>query len=215
MILNWILLLLAAALAYFFGSLSTRRVASRYVFHRDLTKLGRGNVWLSNFRRLFGPLGFVKLALVEILKDLLPLGVGALLIAIRGRSDLGVAFAGFCLMMGRLWPVFNRYRGGHGCFALILTGLLLEPSVGVLAALGIIIGIWIFKSLTVGAVLGALAMAAVAVMVVESRLVLILTALICLLVLLHHIPGLRRVFRGEEEKLSRVQDISYKFDEDF
>ena len=69
---------------------------------------------------------------------------------------------------------------------------------------------WILLLLT-----AALAMAAVAVMVVESRLVLILTALICLLVLLHHIPGLRRVFRGEEEKLSRVQDISYKFDEDF
>jgi glycerol-3-phosphate acyltransferase PlsY len=215
MILNWILLLMIAFVAYTTGSISTQRVASRYVFRRDLTKLGRGNVWLSNFRRLFGPLGFVKLAGVEILKDLLPLLFGALLLAIRSKSGLGIAFAGFCLMMGRLWPVFNRYRGCHGCLALILIGLLIEPSVGVLAALGVIAGIWIFKSLTLGAVFGALAMAAVAVMVVEDRLILILTALICLLVLLHHIPGLLRVLRGQEEKLSRVEDISYKFDEKF
>ena len=33
--------------------------------------------------------------------------------------------------------------------------------------------------------------------------------------LLHHIPAIRRVFRREEEKLSRVEDISYKFDEKF
>ena len=215
MILNWFLLLLTAFLAYTTGSLSTRRLASRFLFKRDLTKLGKGNVWISNFRRLFGPLGFVKLALAEIVKDLLPLLIGALLIGFRGRADIGIAFAGYCLMLGRLWPVFNRFRGCHGCIALILCGLLIEPSVGVTAAAGVIAGIWIFKTLSMGAVAGALAMAAVAVMVVEKQLILILTALICLLVLLHHIPAMRRMLRGTEEKLSRKEDISYKFDEKF
>ena len=215
MILNWFLLLLTAFIAYTTGSISTRRVASRYVFRRDLLKLGKGNVWLSNFRRLFGPLGFLKLGAVEIVKDLLPLLIGALLIGTRGRADIGRVFAGFCLMMGRLWPVFNRYRGGHGCIALILIGLLVDPSVGVSAALGVIAGIWFGKSLSIGAVAGAVVMAAVAVMVVEQRLILILTALVCLLVLVHHIPSLRRLLRREEEKLSWEQDISYKFDEKF
>ena len=126
MILNWFLLLLTAFIAYVSGSVSTRRVASRYVFKRDLTKLGRGNTWLSNFRRLFGYLGFAKLGLVEIVKDLLPL-----LIGFRGRPDIGRIFAGYCLMLGRLWPVFNRFKGGHGCVALILIGLLIEPSIGI------------------------------------------------------------------------------------
>ena len=215
MILNWILLLLTAFFAYSTGSISTLRVASRYVFHQDLTRLGKGNIWISNFRRLFGPMGFVKLGLVEVVKDLLPLLFGALLLAIRGRSDLGIAFAGLCLMLGRLWPVFNRFRGSHGCIALILIGLLVEPSVGVVAALGVIGGIWFGKSLTLGAMAGTLAMGAVAVMVVDNQLNLILTGIICLLMLLHHIPAIRRVFRREEEKLSRVEDISYKFDEKF
>lgn len=215
MILNWILLLIIAFVAYTSGSINTQRVASRYVFRQDLTKLGRGNVWMSNFRRLFGPIGYVKLLLVEVLKDLLPLGLGALLLHFRGRADIGIAFAGFCLMMGKLWPVFNHFRGGHGCVALIVIGLLIEPSVGVIAALGVLAGVWFFKSLTVGAVAGAVGMAAVAVMQVDQRLILILTALICLLVVVQHIPGLRRVFRREEEKLSKVDDISYKFDEKF
>ena len=215
MILNWFLLLLTAFIAYTIGSISTRRVASRFVFHRDLLKLGRGNVWISNFRRLFGPLGFVKLGLTEILKDLLPLLIGALLIGFRGRSDIGRVFAGFCLMMGRLWPVFNRYRGGHGCMALILIGLLVEPSVGISAALGVIAGIWVSKCLSVGALAGALVMAIVALMVVEQRLILILVMLVCLLVLVHHIPAIGRLIRREEEKLTREEDISYKFDEKF
>lgn len=215
MILNWFLLLLTAFIAYTVGSVSTLRVASRYVFRRNLQKLGKGNVWLSNFRRLYGPMGFAKLAVVEILKDLLPILIGALLIGFRGRADIGRAFAGFCLMMGRLWPVFNRFRGSHGSVALILIGLLIEPSVGVTAAVGVIAGTWLGKSLTVGAVAGAVAMAAVSVMVLDAQLILILTVLIDLLVLVYHIPSLRRILRHREEKLSRVEDISYKFDEKF
>lgn len=217
MILNVFLLLLVAFVAYTVGSISTLRVASQYVFHRNLEKLGKGNVWISNFRRLYGPLGFVKLTLVEIVKDLLPLLFGALIISFRGRADIGKAFAGFCLMMGRLWPVFNRYRGCHGSVALIVIGLLIAPSIGVTAALGVGLGTWLSKSLTVGAVTGAVVMAAISVMVLEApqRLILILIVLTALLVLVHHIPSLRRLLRHEEEKLSRVEDITYKFDEKF
>ncbi len=215
MILNWFLLLLTAFIAYTLGSVSTQRVASQYVFRRNLQKLGKGNVWLSNFRRLYGPMGFVKLGLVEIVKDALPILIGALLIGIRGRADIGRAFAGFCLMMGRLWPVFNRYRGGHGCMALIVAALFIEPSVGITAALGVIAGIWFGKSLSWGAVAGAAAMAAVAVMVLDAQLILILAALIAALVLVRHIPSLRRILRHQEEKLSLKEDISYKFDEKF
>ena len=41
----------------------------------------------------------------------------------------------------------------------------------------------------------------------------ILTAFTCALVLVHHIPSLARLLRGQEEKLSLVQDLGYKFDE--
>ncbi len=215
MILNWFLLLLTAFFAYTIGSVSVMRVASQYVFHRNLLKLGKGNVWLSNFRRLYGPLGFVKLGLTEIVLDLLPILLGALLIGFRDRPDIGRAFAGFCLMMGRLWPVFNRFRGNHGILALIVTALLIEPSVGVTAALAAIVGIWLGKSLSWGAVACAAGMIAVAVMVVEPQLIVILSALIALLVLVRHVPALRRILRGQEEKISFKQDISYKFDEKF
>jgi glycerol-3-phosphate acyltransferase PlsY len=215
MIVNWILLLLTAFVAYVFGSLSTQRVASRYVFHRSLEKLGKGNVWLSNFRRLFGLLGFLKLALVEILKDLLPILFGALLLSFRERPDIGRAFAGFCLMMGRLWPVFNRYRGCHGSVALIVAAFAIDGSVGATAALAVIVCTWLGKTYSFGALGGAVAMAAVSVMVVENNLILILSALIALLVVLRHIPAIVRILRRQEEIISLEQDITYKFDEKF
>ena len=86
---------------------------------------------------------------------------------------------------------------------------------GITAALGVAAGIWFGKSFTVGAMAGTLVMAIVAVMVGEEQLILIITALICLQMLVRHIPSIRRILHGQEEKLSLAEDLSYKFDEKF
>ena len=80
MIVYWILLLITAFIAYCMGSLDSVVLASNFVFRRDLRKLGKGNIAFSNFRRIFGPKGFVKLLLVELVKDLLPILIGGWLL---------------------------------------------------------------------------------------------------------------------------------------
>ena len=59
MILYWALLLIIAMLSYGIGSISTTVLASNYVFRTRLSRLGRGNVWFSNFRRVYGLKGFL------------------------------------------------------------------------------------------------------------------------------------------------------------
>ena len=69
MIVYWLLLLPTAFVAYIFGSLDTMVIASNFFFRHNLRRLGTGNRWLSNFRRIFGVPGFIKLAIAEILKE--------------------------------------------------------------------------------------------------------------------------------------------------
>ena len=83
----YILLLIPTAFfAYMFGGLDTMVLASNFVFRRGLWKLGRGNVWLSNFRRIYGVGGFVKLLLVELVKDLIPIFIGGILLGLLPDS---------------------------------------------------------------------------------------------------------------------------------
>ena len=100
MILYWFLLLFTAVIAYGLGSMSTMLIASRYVFRANLNSLGKGNIWISNFRRIYGVWGWIRLLLVEIVKDALPVGLGALLLGFKGHADVGCAFAGFCVVLG-------------------------------------------------------------------------------------------------------------------
>ena len=215
MIVYIILLAITAFLAYVTGSISTQRLASRYLFKKNLLRLGSGDVWVSNFRRLFGVPGFLKLLGMEIVKALIPILIGGLLLHIKGHADVGFVFAGFCLMMGRLYPVFNRFRGCHGIVALCVAALFASPSAGIAAAIVAAAVIWFTRYLSLGALAAALAVIVIAVLVVDARLVLLLTVGMGLLVIVRHIPAIRRISKGEEPRLNFVEDLSYKFDEKF
>lgn len=89
MIVYWLLLLPTALVAYVFGSMDSLVLASNFVFRQNLRRLGQGNRWLSNFRRIYGIPGFIKLLLVEVVKDLLPILIGGWLLGIKGHADVG------------------------------------------------------------------------------------------------------------------------------
>ena len=215
MITYWVLLLIAAFFAYSIGSVSTMRLASRYVFRRNLRRLGGIEVWVSNFKRIFGLWGFGKLLLVELVKDLLPILLGGLLLSLKGHADVGRAFAGFCLMLGRLYPVFNRFKGSHGCVALVIAALCVDTSVGIAAAAVMAAVIWFTRYLSLGAIAGALVVFITAILVVDMRLVMTLCLLTAGLVLFRHIPAAVRLVQRKEPRLSFQEDITYKLDEKF
>lgn len=215
MLLYMLLLALVAFVSYTIGSVGTLRVAGQFVFRQNLSRLGRGNLFISNFRRLFGISGSIKLTLLEIVKDLLPLLFGSLILSLKGQAEVGCAFAGFCMLMGRLWPVFNRFNGCHGCVALAVAGALIEPSVGAAAAVVSAAVIWFSRYISLGAVLGAVMMIITSILVVENQLPMLLLIGSSALVVARHLPALLRISRGGEERLSFQEDLTYKLDSKF
>jgi len=215
MIVYFLLLTITAFFAYASASLSTQAIAGRYLFRRNLRRLGQGNTWVSNFWRLFKLSGAVKLTLLEIVKAALPILLGWLLLSLKGKGAAGMAFAGFCVVMGRLWPVFNRFRGCHACVALAVAGLFANPSVGIAAAVVCAGVVWFSRYLTLGAVAEALIVVVTSVLVVDDALVSRLLMAAAALVILRHIPLLLRLNQGKEERLSFREDLTYKLDQKF
>ena len=215
MIVYWLLLLPTALVAYVFGSMDTMVLASNFVFRQNLRRLGQGNRWLSNFRRLYGIPGFIKLALVEVIKDLLPILIGGWLLGIKGHADVGRAFACFCLVLGRLYPVFYNFKGSHAGIALVVGAFTLNTSVGGAALVVLALVTWFGRYLSLGAVAAAAVAMMVSVLVVDGDLVLRLLVFSAGLILFKHIPALIRIVQGREFRFSREEDITYKLDERF
>ena len=213
MIVYWILLLITALFAYLFGSMDTMVLASNFVFHRNLLRLGDQSTWLSNFRRLFGWGGFAKLLVVEVIKDVIPILIGSILLGIKGHADAGRAFAGFVLVLGRLWPAFYRFRGSSAFVAMTVAAFTAAGSVGAAVMVVTAAAIIATRYISLGTVLGAVVYVMVAVLAVDDALLLRLALLTAALVFVRHIPAVIRLFRRTEPRMSYEKDITYKLDE--
>lgn len=210
-----VLLIIIAVIAYGIGSMSSVVIASNYVFHVNLRRLGTGSSALSNFRRIYGAKGFVKLLLVELVRDILPILIGGLLMGIKGQAAVGQTFAGFCLVMGRLYPVFYDLKGSHAIICMLVVMAFVNFSGALAVLLFVALGIWLTKYVSLGAVAGAAVMCIASLLLVDDPLVMKLALFTGLAVLVRHIPAVSRMLSGRETKLSFEEDISYKLDNKF
>ncbi len=213
MILYYILLIVTAFFAYTLGSMNTRVIASNFIFGRSLMRLGEGGIWFSNFNRIYGVKGFIKIGLVELARNLLPIIIGSLLLSIKGHAVAGRAFAGFCLVLGSLFPVFYGFKGSHALIAMVISAISVDTSVGIAVAAVAGAVAWFTKYMSLGTVVGALAYILAGLLVLDDNLIILLSVFTAGLVLIKHVPAISRLIKGNEIKFSFEEDISYKFDE--
>ena len=79
----------------------------------------------------------------------------------------------------------------------------------------VVLGIWLTKYVSLGAVAGAAVMCIASLLLVDDPLVMKLALFTGLAVLVRHIPAVSRMLSGRETKLSFEEDISYKLDNKF
>lgn len=168
----WALSVLAVVIGYLCGSIPFGLLLCKYAGHGDIRKTGSGNIGATNVLRA----GSKKLAAATLLLDA---GKGALAIAVLyalgGDEDFSyftaegtmiifpwpMALCGLAVILGHMYPVWLKFKGGKGVATFIGMALALHPLVG-LAAVVIWLGCaFIFKISSLAA-LAAVAIAPIA-----------------------------------------------------
>lgn len=101
---------LLAILAYLLGSLSFAILLSRLAGGPDPRTSGSGNPGATNMLRVAGKGPAILTLLGDLLKGLLPVTLAALL----GFDIQQQAWIGLAAVIGHLYPLFFRFRGGKG-----------------------------------------------------------------------------------------------------
>jgi len=117
---DWWQFLLLAIVCYFIGCFNFARLISRKK-NRDITQVGSGNPGTMNMTREFGlKIGFITF-LCDALKGGLPAVVSYFLYrnsVFAGTSllvsDFTRYFVGLCVVIGHIFPVTMKFKGGKG-----------------------------------------------------------------------------------------------------
>lgn len=191
-------LLVALALGYLLGSIPFGLVLTRLAGKGDIRSIGSGNIGATNVLRT----GSKLLAALTLVLDCLKATI-AVVLAKRLWGDEAAPIAAAGALIGHLYPVWLRFRGGKGVATFLGILIPLLP-----VAAGIYAAIWIILLLTVRissvAGMAAALSAPIVAVVLHSALFPMLLGF-AVLVLWKHRENILRLRRGTEPRIGRVK----------
>jgi glycerol-3-phosphate acyltransferase PlsY len=209
-------LLIPLALAYLAGSFPSSVVLGRLMRRQDPRESGSGNAGATNALRTLGPVPGALTLVSDIAKSLaavllVPLVAGLAPPPLLGGRDLA-ALCALAAVLGHIFPVFARFRGGKGvAVAAAAAGALFPESIPFcLAAFILALGLTGYAS--VASICAALALpAAVFIGGVELPLRIqagslpsVLVLVLPLVIIASHAGNLRRLAAGTEPRFGRA-----------
>ncbi len=187
----------AIIVAYLIGSIPFALLLARRLGAGDPRMLGSGNLGATNVLRASG----VRAGLIVALLDA---GKGAASVALAMRMSTGPvapAAAGFAAVVGHIYPVWLRFRGGKGvataCGAFsVLTPLAVPPALAVF-----LVAVWATKYVSLGSMLATIALPSIAYATGAPVAALVAAWAAAALILFRHRSNFARLRGGTERRL--------------
>ncbi len=209
--------LLIAAAAYLLGSIPAGYLLVRLFRHQDIRSVGSGNIGATNVLRTGGKgLGAVTF-LLDMLKGCAAVWLGALawtflvhgaLIASTFPRRNCEALAALCAVLGHMFPVWLRFRGGKGVATGFGVFLVAAPWAALAAITIFFFVLAVSRYVSVASILGAASFPVFAWFLVRGARPAFFTAVeitVALLIILKHHQNIRRLFAGTESRFGVKQ----------
>ncbi|GAB4357012.1 MAG: glycerol-3-phosphate 1-O-acyltransferase PlsY [Kiloniellaceae bacterium] len=190
---------LAAALAggYLLGSIPFGLLLTRMAGLGDVRQIGSGNIGATNVLRT----GRKGLAAGTLLLDG-GKGAAAVLIAKLWGPDMALV-AAFGAVIGHLFPVWLRFKGGKGVATTLGVLLALSPALGSLCCLAWLVVAFLFRYSSLAALASIGAAPLLSWFLLGDLQMVQLTAVLAILVWLRHHENIRRLLSGQESKIGQ------------
>jgi glycerol-3-phosphate acyltransferase PlsY len=191
--------LLAVSIGYLAGSIPFAFLAGRYFRGVDIRRIGSGNVGAANVLRSTGALTAVVVVLLDAAK-----GAGAVFFAQRlAPGDAAPAAAGIAAVVGHVYPLWLRFRGGKGVATaagafVVLTPLALAPAAAIFVAT-----VWATRFISLGSLVATLALAPIALACGASAAVVGAAGAVALLIVFRHRANIGRLLAGTERRIGQ------------
>jgi len=185
--------------SYLLGSLSSAVITSRLMGLPDPREEGSKNPGATNVLRLGGKKAAIITLVGDILKGVAPLTLAKALSA----GDQVLAVVGLAAIIGHLYPVFFRFKGGKG--AATALGVLAGYSwlVGLAAMLTWLAVAFVSKTSSLAALTAAALAPAYVWLLLRSPVLTVATVLISALLFWRHKANIQRILNGQESKIGR------------
>jgi len=203
-----LLLVAGGVLAYLMGSFSSAVWIGKWFYNTDVREHGSGNAGATNTIRVLGTRAGVIVMVLDIVK-----AWGAVMLAhlfaINSWTDAQLVdykiVVGSLAVLGHVFPVFTGFKGGKGVASLVGVIIALYSPYIFLLVLAWFLTVFILtRYVSLASVTASIFFAVLAIFIFheQNTYLIVLAALIAVFVPLTHHKNIKRLLKGEENKLS-------------
>ena len=189
--------MVGVVLAYLIGSVPFALIIAKRWGAPDLRRVGSGNLGAANVLRTSGVTAGVLVALLDVGKG----AAGVLLASRLDGSTATPAVAGFAAIVGHIYPVWLRFRGGKGVATACGVFAALAPIAMPIALAVFVVSAWMTKYISVGSVLASAALPPIAYALGAPMPIVGAAAAAAALIVFRHRSNLARIWLGTERRI--------------
>jgi glycerol-3-phosphate acyltransferase PlsY len=186
--------------AYFVGTFPSAVMVARSR-GIDITKVGSGNPGASNISRTMGRKWGVAVFALDALKGIIPAALGAYAL---DNDKLAYAMIA-ASVLGHMFPITRRFKGGKGVATMAGAMFVMQPVISAILAVVWIVVLKLSRKSSVASIALIIGLPLLAVLFHVPTWEIITMIAINALVLLRHIPNIKRLIRGNELSASRSE----------
>jgi len=189
---------LAVTFGYLLGSIPFAFLLSRQR-GIDLRRSGSGNIGASNVLRTTG----VRAAVIAMVLDGVKGTVAVLVAQLLAAGPIAAVIAAFASVVGHVYPIWLRFRGGKGVATAAGAFAVLAPEALGIASCVFFIAVLATRFISVGSIAGALTLVLVAAFSDAPGIVAIGATGCALIIFYRHRENLARLVAGTERRIGQ------------
>ena len=191
-----------AVLAYLLGSIPTGLLVARLMGGPDPRRSGSGNLGTGNLYRLLGRTAGGLTLLGDAVKGALPVGLAlAWLKPLGPWQESAVAVVGAAAVLGHVFPLYLRFKGGKGVATTFGVVAALAPVAALNLTLVYLLALAQTRMFSLSALIAAWLLPVAVGLFTDSKAYLLLAGGLSGLILVCHRDNLERFFKGEEPRI--------------
>ena len=194
--------LIIAIIAYLIGSVNFSIIISKKMAGVDVREKGSGNAGTTNVLRNVGKKAAAITLICDILKGVVTIIIALIIGKITStNASLLCQIGALAVAIGHTFPIFFGFRGGKG----VATSLI-NWKIGLVCLIFALALIALTKMVSLGSISAAILFAILTIFMTDGYIAkgnyIIFGILLALLVLYNHRENIKRITKGEENKIS-------------
>ncbi len=202
--------ILMAVIAYAIGSVNFSVILSKKMAGFDVRERGSGNAGTTNMLRSVGKGPAALTLILDILKGVVAILIAKFIvgnIASEANTAILVQIAGFFAVVGHTFPVFFGFKGGKGVATSLGVLLVMNPLIGGICLVFALVVMALTRMVSLGSIMAAILFPVLTIFITDNYIAdgynyIFFGIAMAILVIFNHRSNIKRLYNGQENKLS-------------